>query len=113
MPVPRMRGNTLARALTMRRPLALLTLTFARRASPATRPAGCSETAIAGLSCPTSIAPAPAGRIFICVHVAAVRVINNDARLATHVFTFTFNPTVVRGILGVAINNDFLTNRYV
>ncbi len=97
----------------MRRPLALLTLTFALGASAATLPAGFSETAISGLSGPTAMALAPDGRIFVCEQGGALRVIKNNALLATPFFTFTVNSTGERGLLGVAIDPDFLTNRYV
>jgi glucose/arabinose dehydrogenase len=95
----------------MRLALALL-LTFSL--SAATLPAGFSETTIAsGLSNPTAMAMAPDGRIFVCQQGGALRVVKNSALLTTPFVTLTVDSTGERGLLGVAFDPDFLTNRYV
>jgi glucose/arabinose dehydrogenase len=83
-------------------------------AHAATLPAGFSETTIAsGLSNPTAMAMAPDGRIFVCQQGGALRVIKNNTLLTTPFVTLTVDSTGERGLLGVAFDPDFLTNRYV
>ncbi|MFL6247223.1 MAG: PQQ-dependent sugar dehydrogenase [Thermoanaerobaculia bacterium] len=91
----------------------ILLLTFTLSASAATLPAGFSETVISGLSNPTAMAMAPDGRIFVCQQGGALRVIKNNALLATPFITLTVNSDGERGLLGIAFDPDFLTNRYV
>lgn len=83
-------------------------------ASAATLPAGFSETTIAsGLSNPTAMAIAPDGRIFICQQGGALRVVKNNALLATPFVTLTVDSTGERGLLGVALDPDFLINKFL
>jgi glucose/arabinose dehydrogenase len=87
---------------------------FAFAAFPATLPAGFSETTIAStLTNPTAMAMAPDGRIFVCQQGGALRVIKNNALLATPFVSLTVNSDGERGLLGVAFDPDFLTNHYV
>lgn len=80
----------------------------------ATLPTGFSETTIAsGLSNPTAMAMAPDGRIFVCQQGGALRVVKNNALLTTPFVTLTVDSTGERGLLGVAFDPEFLTNRYV
>lgn len=79
----------------------------------ATLPAGFSETTVTGLTNPTAMAIAPDGRIFVCQQGGALRVIKNGALLATPFVTLTVDANGERGLLGVAFDPDFLTNRYV
>lgn len=80
----------------------------------ATVPSGFSETTItSSLSSPTAFAMAPDGRIFVCEQGGTLRVIKNNALLATPFVTITVNSSGERGLLGVAFDPDFLTNRYV
>jgi glucose/arabinose dehydrogenase len=97
----------------MRRFVALLAFTTTLAAGAATLPAGFSETVISGLSNPTAMAMAPDGRIFVCQQGGALRVVKNNAVLATPFITLTVNSTGERGLLGVALDPDFLTNRFV
>ncbi|HKR66933.1 MAG TPA: PQQ-dependent sugar dehydrogenase, partial [Thermoanaerobaculia bacterium] len=91
---------------------ALLLFTFT--ASAATLPAGYSETVLtASLSNPTAMAMAPDGRIFVCQQGGALRVIKNNALLATPFVTLTVDSAGERGLLGVAFDPDFLTNHYI
>lgn len=95
--------------------LALAVFAFALAASAATLPSGFSETSIAtGLTNATAMALAPDGRIFVCLQAGQLRVVKNNALLATPFVTVS--PTTdsgERGLLGVAIDPDFLTNHYV
>lgn len=80
----------------------------------ATLPAGFTEVTLAsGLSNPTAFTIAPDGRIFVCQQGGALRVVRNDALLPTPMLTLSVSSTGERGLLGVAVDPDFLTNRYV
>ncbi len=82
--------------------------------SAATLPAGFSETALAtNLSAATAMAIAPDGRIFVCEQAGTLRVIKNDVLLATPFVSLTVNSTGERGLLGVAFDPNFATNKYV
>lgn len=59
------------------------------------------------------MALAPDGRIFICQQGGALRVVKNDALLATPFITLTVDSSGERGLLGVAFDPDFLDNHYV
>jgi glucose/arabinose dehydrogenase len=76
--------------------------------------AGFSETQVAsGLSSPTAMAFAPDGRLFVSQQGGALRVIKNGALLATPFMTLTVNSSGERGLLGLAFDPDFATNRYL
>src|SRR6266536_5919391 len=91
----------------------LLVLAF-RGASAATLPAGFSESVVAsGISNPTAMSFAPDGRLFVCQQGGQLRVINNDALLATPFLTVTTDTTGERGLLGVAFDPDFANNQRV
>jgi glucose/arabinose dehydrogenase len=79
----------------------------------ATLPAGFSETIVSGLTAPTAMAMAPDGRIFVCEQGGTLRVIKNGALLSTPFVTLTVSSSGERGLLGVAFDPDFLTNRFV
>ncbi len=74
---------------------------------------GFTETTIPGISNPTAMAMAPDGRIFVCQQTGALRVIRNEALLAAPAIILTVNSTGERGLLGVAFDPDFLTNRFI
>jgi glucose/arabinose dehydrogenase len=93
--------------------LALLALLTALPSLAATLPAGFTETSITGLTNPTAMAVAPDGRIFVCEQGGALRVIKNQALLATPFVTLTVSSTGERGLLGVAFDPDFVTNHYI
>ena len=71
------------------------------------------ETQIDGLSIPTAIALHPDGRIFVCQQTGALRVIKNGALLATPFVTLNVNASGERGLLGVAFDPNYTTNRFV
>src|SRR5206468_6087161 len=92
---------------------ALLVLA-SRAASAATLPSGFSESVVAsGISSPTAMAFAPDGRLFVCQQNGQLRVIKNDALLATPFLTVTTDSTGERGLLGVAFDPDFANNQWV
>lgn len=82
-------------------------------AAAATVPAGFSETRIADGLSGTAMALAPDGRIFVCEKNGALRVIKNNALLATPFATLPVNGVGERGLLGVAIDPAFSTNGFV
>ncbi len=66
---------------------------------------GFSEVPVAsGLAAPTSMAFAPDGRLFVTLQGGALRVIKNDALLATPFVTLTVDSNGERGLLGVAFD---------
>lgn len=78
-------------------------------------PSGFVETQITGngLSNPTAIAIHPDGRVFVCQQTGELRVIKNGAVLPTPFTTLTVNSSGERGLLGVAFDPDYATNRFV
>jgi glucose/arabinose dehydrogenase len=78
-------------------------------------PAGFAETQINGLSNPTAFAIHPDGRIFVCEQAGALRVIKNGALLATPFTTISVNfpGGSERGLLGIAFDPNYATNRFV
>ncbi|HKO57483.1 MAG TPA: PQQ-dependent sugar dehydrogenase [Thermoanaerobaculia bacterium] len=83
-------------------------------AQAATVPSGFTQTILTDvINTPTAMAMAPDGRIFVCQQGGALRVVKNDALLATPFVTLTVNSAGERGLLGVAFDPDFLTNQFV
>src|SRR5687768_17033361 len=75
---------------------------------------GFSESTVAsGLSAPSAMAFAPDGRLFITEQTGALRVVKNDALLATPFVTLKVDSRGERGLLGVAFDPDFATNGFV
>jgi glucose/arabinose dehydrogenase len=86
----------------------------AARASAATLPAGFAEAQIAvGLNSPTAMAFAPDGRVFVCLQGGQLRVVKNGALLPTPFLAVTVSSVGERGLLGVAFDPDFASNRFV
>ena len=110
-------GRTFLRASLQRalRVVALTSLVFGfARSHAATLPAGFSETQVAtGLANPTTMAIAPDGRIFICLQGGQIRVVKNGALLGTPFLTLSVSSSGERGVLGIAFDPNFATNRYV
>jgi glucose/arabinose dehydrogenase len=105
-----------AELIAMRRKLALLALLVCWQAvaHAATVPSGFTQTILTGvINTPTAMAMAPDGRIFVCQQNGALRVVKNDALLATPFVSLTVNSAGERGLLGVAFDPDFLTNHYL
>jgi glucose/arabinose dehydrogenase len=104
-----------ARALPLVAMLAVvLALSAPSPAQSATLPSGFAETVLAsGLASPTAMALAPDGRIFVAEQGGRLRVIKNGALLSTPFLTVTVDAAGERGLLGVAFDPNFATNRYV
>ena len=80
----------------------------------ATLPTGFTETMMAnGLSSPTAMDFAPDGRLFVCLQGGNLRVIKNGALLPTPFLTLTVDSAGERGLLGVAFDPNFATNKFV
>src|SRR5262245_24174537 len=80
----------------------------------ATLPGGFSESLVAsGIANPTAMAFAPDGRLFVCQQGGALRVIKNDALLATPFLTVTTDASGERGLLGVTFDPNFANNQWV
>ncbi len=80
----------------------------------ATLPSGFTETTIAsGLSGPTAVTRAPDGRFFVCEEGGRVRIVKNNALLPTPFITLSTSTDGERGVLGIAFDPDFATNRFV
>jgi glucose/arabinose dehydrogenase len=82
--------------------------------SAATLPGGFAENQVAsGMSSPTAMAIHPDGRIFVCQQGGSLRVIKNDTLLSTPFVTMSVNSSGERGLLGVAIDPEYDTNRFI
>jgi glucose/arabinose dehydrogenase len=83
-------------------------------AGAATLPAGFSETRIAtGLASPTAMAVAPDGRVFVAEKGGTLRVVKNDTLLSQPFLTVSVDTAGERGLLGVAFDPDYQSNRFV
>ena len=86
----------------------------ASAATAATLPSGFSETTVAsGLSNPTLLSMAPDGRVFVSEQSGRLRVIKNGALLSTPFLTVTVSSSGERGLLGVAFDPNYASNRYI
>ncbi|HEX2873475.1 MAG TPA: PQQ-dependent sugar dehydrogenase [Polyangiaceae bacterium] len=80
----------------------------------ATVPSGFTDEAfVSGLTNPTAMAFAPDGRLFVSQQGGQLRVIKNGALLASSFLTVTVNSSGERGLLGIAFDPGFATNRFV
>ena len=78
-------------------------------------PSGFTETAFTGngLSNTTAMALHPDGRIFVCQQTGELRVIKSGVVLSTPFLTLSVNSSGERGLLGVAFDPNYATNRFV
>ena len=77
-------------------------------------PSGFSESRIAsGLAKPTAMAFAPDGRLFVCEQGGKLRVIKNGTLLSTPFLTLSVSSSGERGLLGVAFDPNFASNRFL
>jgi glucose/arabinose dehydrogenase len=94
--------------------LGLLLLGAGAPAFAATLPTGFSETRLMGdLASPTAMSFAPDGRLFVCEQGGRLRVIRDGVVLPDPFATISVNSAGERGLLGVAVDPDFATNRFV
>src|SRR5262245_29204232 len=90
------------------------------RLVPASLPIGFSESVIAsGLTNPTTMEIAPDGKLFILEQAGTAEVWQNGTRITENFFADTsLNPTTVddsgeRGLLGIAFDPSYSSNRFV
>lgn len=78
-------------------------------------PSGFTETSITGngLSNITAMALHPDGRIFVCEQTGELRVIKNGVVLPTPFVGLPVNAEGERGLLGVAFDSNYATNRFI
>ena len=80
----------------------------------ATLPINFTEALVVdGLVAPTAMALSPDGRIFVAEQVGTLRVVKNGTLLPTPFLTVKTDVTGERGLLGVTLDPDFLTNHYI
>ena len=81
----------------------------------ATQPSGFTrnETWLTGLSSATAFAQASDGRLFIAEQGGTLRVVKNNALLATPFATIPVDASGERGLIGVALHPNFAANGYV
>jgi len=79
-----------------------------------TFPAGFSQVQVAsGISNPTVLAFAPDGRIFVAEQGGKLRVIKNGTLLPIPFVQLTVNASGERGLIGIALDPNFATNKYI
>src|SRR5687768_7064597 len=66
-----------------------------------------------GLFSPTAMAVAPDGRIFFTTQNGQVRVVKNGQLLPDPFATVSANAQAERGLLGITVDPNFATNRFV
>jgi len=66
-----------------------------------------------GLNLPTSMEFSPDGRLFITEKDGNVRIVKNGVLLTTPFLTLSVDSTGERGLLGLAFDPDYETNRFV
>jgi glucose/arabinose dehydrogenase len=77
-------------------------------------PAGFTDTRVAGgLAAPVAMEFAPDGRIFVTEKDGALRVIKNGVLLGTPFVTVPVDSYGERGLLGLAFDPNFASNKYV
>ena len=84
-------------------------------ATAANLPPGFIETQVgSNLSgTPTAMAFAADGRLFVCLQGGQVRVIKNGSLLSAPFLSITVDSAGERGLLGIAFDPNFATNKYV
>lgn len=99
----------------MRNVLILLLVVSVAYAQAQTFPSGFARVQVAnGISSPTVIAFAPDGRIFVAQQNGTLRVIKDGTLLAAPFVTLSsVSSTGERGLIGIALDPDFTTNKYV
>jgi len=79
-------------------------------------PSGFKATVIAqNIVNPTAMAVSPDGRIFIGEQAGRIRIVNNDHLLSTPLLNIKskVNSTGERGLLGIALDPNFLANQWI
>ncbi|MGZ8541984.1 MAG: PQQ-dependent sugar dehydrogenase, partial [Chitinophagaceae bacterium] len=79
-----------------------------------TLPTRFSQVLVAnGISDPTVMAFAPDGRIFVAQQTGQLRIIKNGTLLAQPFISLPVNSSGERGLLGIAFDPNFNTNKYI
>lgn len=65
------------------------------------------------LTNPTAMAFAPDGRLFVAQQSGALRVIRNGTLLAAPFVSLSVSSTGERGLIGIAIDPDFVSNKWI
>lgn len=102
-------------------PLAIILISFhpatLRVAMGATLPPGFTETVLATLNRPTSLAFTPDGRMLITTHSGLLRVYSNGQLLPSPALNLSLGGRICanseRGLLGIAIDPGFAVNSYI
>lgn len=97
----------------MRHLLPLLTWAAFAPAAIALPPGFYDRPLVSGLSGPTCFAFAPDGRIFVGQKTGAIRIVKNNQLLVTPFMNVPCTSNSERGVLGLALDPNFATNRYV
>ena len=66
-----------------------------------------------GITNPTAMAFAPDGRIFVAQQAGKLRVIKNNVLLPASFVELTVSSTGERGLIGIVLDPDFITNKYL
>ncbi len=92
----------------------LVALLFPQTTHAQVYPAGFAQAHVAGsLRLQTAVAFAPDGRIFVAEQSGNVRIIKNNVPLTTPFVTVPVDARGERGLIGIAVDPDFLTNNYI
>src|SRR5690349_6831642 len=98
----------------LRATLPLVILMAALPLAAATVPAGFTDVSLFNVAGPTALAFTPDGRLLVTTQGGDLRVYKNGALLATPALDLAAVCTnSERGLLGVAVDPDFATNKYV
>src|SRR5687768_8195787 len=96
--------------------VALFTLTFLfciYNVNAQSLPTGFSQVMVAnGIGNPTVMAVAPDGRIFVAQQTGQLRIIKNGTLLAQPFISLSVSSSGERGLLGIAFDPNFNSNKY-
>lgn len=104
-----------ARLLVVLLVMLLLGSSLPPSAAAATLPPNFVDSVVASVARPTAIAFTPDGRLLITTQPGTLRVVQNGTLLATPAFNLGSRlcTDLERGLLGIAVDPNFATNRYV
>jgi glucose/arabinose dehydrogenase len=71
------------------------------------------QLVVNGITNPTAMAFAPDGRIFVAEQAGKLRVVKNNILLPNSFVTLTVSSTGERGLIGIVLDPDFTTNKYI
>ncbi len=110
----RLSGSLVVGVATLAACLVMLLWSSADSARSATSvPHGFTDSLVAQVNNPTTMAVAPDGRLFVAQKGGKLRVIKNGKLLSKPFLTVNTDSSAFRGLLGVAFDPNFSQNRYV